>query len=192
MDWISMDCGLTLNDVWKARGCFESDGWCYNRGSNYLIVIHILCSSLMAILCIMILPRMITPSTWWVKEWLRIVKIRKWSLRTSNTLSTYSHALLTYNKHLLFWSLWEGNGLHKHQPSRVDAIGEVIPLVVLIFIHHKFQLVLLPWARQWTTPIGSTCLHHCLTPPPKKFMPNPKVVWGNHFEHDGWGSNAPH
>jgi hypothetical protein len=35
------------------------------------------------------------------------------------------------------WNLLEGNGLYKHQPPRVDAIDEIVPLVVLIFIHFE-------------------------------------------------------
>lgn len=38
-----MDCGLTLNDGYKAHGCFRSGSWCCNAVLDYLIVVHIVC-----------------------------------------------------------------------------------------------------------------------------------------------------
>lgn len=59
MNQTSMDCSLMLKDSCKAHGCFESDGWCCNRGLDYLMyiviqIVHFTTVVLMIILCRMI------------------------------------------------------------------------------------------------------------------------------------------
>lgn len=57
-------------------------------------------------------------------------------------LSLYilSHVLLACNKHLLLRSLWKRNGLHKHQPLEIDALSEVVPMLLLMSIYHEVHI----------------------------------------------------
>jgi hypothetical protein len=48
--------------------------------------------------------------------------------------------LLTCNNNSLLWSMWDENGLHKHQQPRVDAISVVVSLIVLISIHREVHI----------------------------------------------------
>jgi hypothetical protein len=56
------------------------------------------------------------------------------------SLSILLCTLIACIKHPLLQSLWEGNGLYKHWTPRVDAISEVVPLVVLMLIHREVRI----------------------------------------------------
>lgn len=49
MDRTSINYGLMLKDDCKAREYFEGDDWLYKGGLDYLIVIHIVYSSMLII-----------------------------------------------------------------------------------------------------------------------------------------------
>lgn len=122
--------------------------------------------------------------TTWVSENIEA------SLEDQNALSRSFSASSCHATNIRYFGVWEGNGLHKHKPPGVHAIGEVL-LVVLMSFHHEVHI--------WSFSLEHTSEQHrmvehidvVIRPHYPKIMPNTQAIQGNRLKHDGQWCNVP-
>jgi hypothetical protein len=135
MDHTSMD-----KDGCKDHRCFTSDDWWYNKGLIYLIVVHIVCSSILVLndhvvqndICTYDDTKYLVAKimTWDSEGMKRALRPQMLSLSLSAHMKQTSTTLESmwgewYSQH---WALW------------VDDIDKIVPLPVLMSIHHEVHI----------------------------------------------------